>query len=271
VVPSAKSLILELLGASAGGALPVRAAVAACALFDISENNVRVALVRLSAAGLIESAGRGEYTLAEQARAVAQAVASWREAEQRVCPWSGEYVAVYSGALGRSDKRALRQRTRALSLLGLAELEPGLWVRPDNLVGGVESVRSRLHALGLPPEAAVFRASSLSAELEQRARGLWDGKSLSTAYVRSHRALERWLERARALEPDVAARESFLLGSQAIRQIAYDPLLPPPLVDVEARRDFVAAMKVMDREGRRIWRRFFEFHELDQEPAALAH
>ena len=45
----------------------------------------------------------------------------------------------------------------------------------------------------------------------------------------------------------------------AKRQIVFDPLLPPPLVDVGERRAFIETMKTMDREGRRIWKRFFAF------------
>jgi phenylacetic acid degradation operon negative regulatory protein len=80
---------------------------------------------------------------------------------------------------------------------------------------------------------------------------------LTASCKQSRLELERWLRRAGELEPDVAARESFLLGGRAIRQIVCDPLLPPPLVDVAERRAFIEKMKAMDREGRRIWKRFF--------------
>jgi phenylacetic acid degradation operon negative regulatory protein len=165
------------------------------------------------------------------------------------------------GALGRSDRVLLRKRARALSLLGFAELERGLHVRPDNLEGGVPEIRSRLHALGLEEEATVFVASGFAEETDARVRGLWDGASLTASYQRTRRELERWMKNAPRLEPDVAARESFLLGGRAIRQIVYDPLLPPPLVDVEERRAFVKTVVEMDREGRRIWDRFFAAHD----------
>ena len=54
-----------------------------------------------------------------------------------------------------------------------------------------------------------------------------------------------------------------MLGGRAIRQIVYDPLLPPPFVDVGERRAFIETMKIMDREGRRIWQRFFAFSKLE--------
>ncbi|WP_394836695.1 PaaX family transcriptional regulator C-terminal domain-containing protein [Pendulispora rubella] len=253
--PTAKSLILDLLSVAGGLAFPVRKLTVACALFDISENSVRVTLVRLSAAGLIEAAGRGAYRLGESAVEFASEVSSWRTAETRVRPWNGDYVAVHGGA-PVSDRVGRKRGQRALQMLGFRELTRGLSVRPDNLEGGVESVRARLHTLGLESEASVFRASAFDPALEAHARDLWDGKELAASYKRSRARLAAWLERAPGLELDVQAREAFLLGGSAIRQLVYDPLLPAPLVDVDERRAFVESVRKMDKAGRAIWKRF---------------
>src|ERR1039458_2452218 len=58
-----RHLILNLLLSNGGEALTAREAVASCALFGVLQNNTRVALARLQAAGLIESAGRSCYRL----------------------------------------------------------------------------------------------------------------------------------------------------------------------------------------------------------------
>jgi phenylacetic acid degradation operon negative regulatory protein len=261
MAPTAKSVILELLVAMRGAPLSARAAIVACALFEISENSTRVALVRLSSSGRIDAVGRGAYRLSDASEGLAREVASWRTAEGRLRRWSGGYVAVHAGSLGRTDRAELRRRDRALQMLGFGELDRGLYLRPDNLAGGVEGVRSRLYALGLEKEAMVFLASSLSVDLEGRVQGLWDGKALTVAYRRSRAEIERWLKLAPRLEPDVAAREAFLLGGRAIRQIVYDPLLPAPLVDEAERRAFFATARQIDDEGREVWRRFFDFQD----------
>ena len=59
---SAKAVVLEVLSAGESidkGTLPVRSLVQAASVFDIAENSVRVAIVRLRAEGLLESPGRG--------------------------------------------------------------------------------------------------------------------------------------------------------------------------------------------------------------------
>jgi phenylacetic acid degradation operon negative regulatory protein len=158
---------------------------------------------------------------------------------------------------------ALRARDRALGLLGLRELDRGLHVRPDNLAGGVAAARRRLTRLGLESDAAVFRAGDFDAGRERRARSLWDGKALARGYRKTGARLERWLANARRLDSEAAARESFLLGDEAIRQLVFDPLLPVPLVDEQARSAFVDVVIRFDAAGQAIWMDF-----LNDTPAA---
>ena len=255
-----RHLILNLLLGAGGDALTAGQAVASCALFGVSENSTRVALARLAAAGLIEGAGLGSYSLGPKAAELAAEVAGWREVEQRIGDWQGGWIVVHVGALGRSHRTALRTRHRALGLLGLVEFERGLHLRPDNLAGGVAAVRARLLKLGLEPAAPVFVATGFDATREQRARALWDGRALTRRYLDTRRRLDDWLTRAGSLVPEVAARESFGLGHDAIRALVFDPLLPEPLVDTQARRAFVDAVLRFDAAGHAIWKHFLEAH-----------
>ncbi len=253
--PRARNLILDLMSAAEGRPISVREAIFACALFGIRENNVRVALVRLAADRLLESAGRGLYRLGPLADELAGDVATWRHVEQRVRPWQGDYLVVHSGPLGRSDRAALRRRQRALSMLGFRELEPGLFVRPNNIEDGVDGVRQRLYLLGLERDASVFVATDFDAPRVERIVRLWDARALNAGYRRWRRELDAWLRRADRLEPEVAARESFRLGGRAIRDVVFDPLLPAPMVDIELRNAFVASVRQFDAAGKVIWAR----------------
>ena len=256
--PTAKSFILDMLLAAEGRPLSVRDAILACSVFSISENSVRVALARLSSASMVAAAGRGAYRLGPRAMELAGDVATWRTAEQRIRPWHGGFVAVHEGALGRSDRSALRQRNRALQMLGFRELDKGLYVRPDNIEDSIEPVRQRLYTLGLEREAVIFLAGGFDSERAALIPRLWDGKALNASYRQLRQEMQVWLNHADELEPEVAARESFLLGGRAIRQVVFDPLLPEPFVDVAERHAFVEAVHHFDQAGRRIWQRFYE-------------
>ena len=257
--PTAKNLILELLMASRDTPVSAREAVVAGKLFDISENNIRVALVRLSAASLVEASGRGAYQLGAGGQDLAREVQSWRTAEQRVREdWDGSYVVVHGGLPARVDRAAVQRVNRAFHLLGFGELERGLHVRPDNLAGGVNALMERMRVLGLSSDCAVFVAHEFDVPTQARVQSLWDSGALNASYRRIRDQLDAWLERSGDLEPDVAARECFLLGRRAIRQVVFDPFLPHPLVDVQLRRDFIQAVQRFDREGHVLWQRFFE-------------
>jgi phenylacetic acid degradation operon negative regulatory protein len=227
--------------------MPVRALVAAGGLFGIEENGMRVALVRLRAAGLVERNERGQYRLGPAAGAIQGAVAGWRTLEQRLRPWSGSWIGVYGA--GRASERALR-------LLGFQTLETGLAIRPDNLAGGVTGARARLRDLGLDENALVLGLHDLEPGVEERARGLWDVGVLRTGYRDARTHVERSERRLRSLRSEESMVESFLLGGRVIRQLVLDPLLPEAICPGAERAALVAAMLRYDRAGRSCWSDF---------------
>jgi phenylacetic acid degradation operon negative regulatory protein len=256
--PTAKALIQSLLLAAEGEAYPSRQLVAAGALFGISENNIRVALVRLQAQDLAEVSGRGTYRLGPAGERFGREIQVWREIEQRLGPWqAGRYVGVHTGSMARSDRPALLRRDRALQMMGFREVSKGLHVRPDNLQGGVAACRERLQALGLDPQAWVYAMDEVCPDLQVQLTQSWHGDTLSEGYRHSHRQLREWLARLPELGPAQAAREAYLLDRSAIRQVVWDPLLPDALVDAQARADFFATVRDLDAAGRSIWWRFF--------------
>lgn len=258
-----RSLVLSLiLGAEARGdaALGVRELISACALFELPENNVRVALARAVAAGQLATPRRGAYALSAQSRPLADEVGRWRSLEDQIVEWRGDWLAVHVGATGRSDRPALRARERAFGILGLAEFERGLHLRPDNLAGGVASLRERLaHLVPQGTElGTVFVLGGLAAADAERASALWDAAALDAHYRDGTAQLSAWLENARALPLERAARESFELGHAAIRSLVFDPLLPAPLVDAAARSRFIKTVARFDDAGKAVWQRFLK-------------
>lgn len=256
VTPTPRQLILKLLLAAENGELEAASAVRACALFKLSANNTRVALARLQNAQLIETVARGAYRLGPAGRALGEEVAAWRRAEERLRTWDGSWVVALTAALGRSDRKALRARERAFAFVGMRELDDGLFVRPDNLVGGVAQTRERLLSLGLERSTAVFQAQQFDQDREARAVRLWDPQAIATKYQERQQALEASMARFATLPIEDAARETYLLGDQAVRQIVFDPMLPQPIVNAEHRCSFRQVVKRYDDVGHQIWRDF---------------
>lgn len=266
--PSTKRLLLDLLLAMDPQPLPARHAVAACALFDIRESSARVMLTRLAAAGLIESAERGRYRLSPPAHQLAAEVATWRRMNQRLRTWSGDLVAIHSGALGRSDRPALRRRERAMAMLGFREYRRGLHLRPDNIEADVTTIRQRLQILGLEAEAPVFVARDFDAATAQQLPALWDVAALDQGYRETAAQLDAWMAQHEKLSLETAARESFLLGGEAIRLLVFDPLLPEAMVDGTARGKLLASTLRFDALGQAIWQRLYARHGSDTDRVA---
>lgn len=248
--------MLDLLSTVGSRSMPVRAWIAAGELFGIDANAVRVAVARLVREGRIQSDERGAYRAGPSTRPIVAHVSDWRSLEERVCPWNGAWLGALTSALPRSDRAAVRLSERALRYFGFSSLEPGLSLRPHNLVGGITLVRSRLEALDLDPRVALFEIHDLDDARDARARTLWEPQRLNRSYRELRAKIEASGERLQRLTSAKAMRESFLIGGEALRALAQDPLLPEPLVAAKERRRLVAAMKLYDRAGRRCWSTF---------------
>lgn len=263
--PSPRSLILDLLSTLRQGAMPVRALVAAGELFGITANSVRVSLARLCASERVARDSRGHYRLGHAAAAVDGHLQQWRRAHEQLGTWhvdasgSGAWVGVHSGSTGRRAAPALAE-ARALRLVGLRELEPGLFLRPDNLVGGIGAVRHALHALGLGRGRLVFGVRELDHERERLARDLWRPDGLQALYADLRQQLEASALRIVRLAAEDAMVESFLLGGRAIRAIARDPLLPDPILAHGELAALVDATRRYDTAGRACWAEFLAHH-----------
>lgn len=251
-----KHLVLNLLSV-AEEPLTSQQFVRVGELFDITANNIRVTLARLSADKLIETCGRGQYQLGEHSRELAQNLAGWRSLEKSLVPWSGDWIGVFVATLGRADRTALRRRSRVLRLVGFEEFKQGLLVRPNNLEGGVARARERLYNLGLEQEAMVFRLGDLEQTEQKAAMELWDTNALEQQYTEGLREMESWMVRADELTPDVAARETFLIGDRILHHIVFDPLLPTEMINTQARARYIDTMARFDEVGKVHWRKIY--------------
>jgi phenylacetic acid degradation operon negative regulatory protein len=141
--------------------------------------------------------------------------------------------------------------------VGFEEFKQGLLVRPNNLEGGVARARERLYNLGLEQEAMVFRLGDLEQTEQKAAMELWDTNALEQQYTEGLREMESWMVRADELTPDVAARETFLIGDRILHHIVFDPLLPTEMINTQARARYIDTMARFDEVGKVHWRKIY--------------
>jgi phenylacetic acid degradation operon negative regulatory protein len=148
---------------------------------------------------------------------------------------------------------AWRRHELALELRGFRSLSEGLRLRPDNLEGGIDTLRRQLSALGLAPGAIVLGIHGLSPADDGRARQLWNAKALRAGYTKMHAWLERSEAKLDRLPPQAAAAETLLLGRTVIRHIVRDPLLPEELLPGGERQALIERMRSYQVRARTIW------------------
>ena len=253
-----RSVISELLSVAwtTSQPVPVRLIIDACEIFDFSKNSVRVSLVKMRSEGLVEAPERGLYRLGPAARPVTERVLSWRSVGDRTVAWDGSWASAVTGHLTRTDRSALRRRTRAFRLLGFRELETGLFVRPNNLRGGIRGLRDQLIGLGMEQEAVVGRLDQLSERDRKRALGLWDREAILDKYAELTAELDRSTEQRPKISQREALREAYLLGREVLRTIALDPLLPEELLPTAPRQELIETMVRYNETGTALWRRY---------------
>lgn len=225
------------------------------AVLGVDAAAMRVALGRLVRERIVRSPARGSYAIGELGQAMNALARGWREGEARVRPWEGRWLVVSVDHLGRTDRRQLRLRERALRLGGFARADSGLWVRADNLAQSLGDTAARLEALGLDAGALFLGDATARAADDAAFRALWPRSVIEAGYRHWIAELAASEARLATLDRDAAARETLLLGQAVIRAINLDPLLPDALVDTALRARLTAAMRRYDDTGRACWAR----------------
>ncbi len=251
-------LILEMLDADPQLMAPGRRLVAAGSVFGFSENQVRVALSRLVADGLLVQPRRGDYALDGAATRIGEETQRWQKIESRTRHWRGDWCAVLTDNLAAEGSTQFRRQSRALALRGMQRWRPGFWVRPDNLRGGPRRLGEELLTLGLDAIRGQCVIAQGDAACESSLRSLWNPSDLEDTYRDRIDRLAQAVDRLETPQfPDVLS-ETLELGGSCIKALLTDPLLPDELASGDSRRQLVGLLKDYDKRGRRLWRHFIQ-------------
>lgn len=260
---SPRALVLSLMSSEFSTPQPIGRLINAAALFGIEPATLRVAVTRLIKEGLLESPDRGVYRPGPKSRALTRRVQSWKDVASRVVPWNGDWLIALTQHLGRTDRKQLRARERALGLNGYQLTGTGYWVRPANLARTLDEHRSDLTGIGADEEIMLLRASDVSMAGEEDWPGLWSSDALARSYESAVQAMTESLAHLPDLSADAAARETLLIGQAVIRTINFDPLLPPELADQKEFLRMVDMMVHYNDVGRKCWQAYYAVAETD--------
>ena len=255
---SAKRLVLSLFAAFDDGKLPIARLITAGSIFDIEDAAIRMAIKRLVNDGVLSVEDRGWYGIGERGKTLYEATRAWQILNDRVKEWAGDWFCIHVAHLGRSNRQAVRAHQRAFTLYGFAELEQGLWIRPDNLILSTHELATELIKVGLDKRAIIMRVNELVDQQIERVEQLWDRKALEGSYRSGLAAMKESAAKVGDKPQTASAREVLEIGSSVISVLTHDPLLPESFVDTDLRNQLYTAMLSYNTLGKDIWIALFD-------------
>ena len=265
---TAKTLLLDLLQASAPGTWPVKALIEVADVFGISENALRVNLARLLSRDIVEQDERGSYRLAQQDNPLREWLQAWQQGESKIRPWNQNWLTLSISP--QTKARQLSAIEQAATQLGFRQFWQRLWFRPDNLAISCQQLSEQLKAMLDQHSSAVFMLSSVS-ELTLPSSAdvltsLWDVETLEARYRELINAIQFSIDNLFVQHSDQIIRETFILGGEALHLLALDPLLPQEMFAVELRQTLTDLMRQYDEMGKPFWLQRFSSTTLNLSP-----
>ncbi len=258
---SARIVVLDLFATGEKASYSTAQLVRAGAAFAIGAAGMRTAITRLNAEGHIRQIERGIYAGGHASEPLQRRLRDWRNVLSRRVEWNGAWLLAVVGAADRADRNLWRRTLRAFDFNGFAEAEPGLWVRPDNLVGGAQAARERLSDFGYGDRLFVASATGLDRARDEQYRGLWDANAPTLPLDRAAQELAQHGKQIAAETPAQTAAATLSYGRAAIRAIVHDPLLPDVLCSPAPLAQLIAEMDAYDHIGRQAWQAYLGFDD----------
>jgi phenylacetic acid degradation operon negative regulatory protein len=187
---SARALVLSLLSSTGAKTdTSIARLVHAAALFGIEAPTLRVAVTRLLKDGLVESPDRGVYRPGPKARGLTRRVQDWQNVRARLAPWKGDWLVALTHDLGRTDRKQVRARERALALSGYREAGAALWVRPANLARALDDHRADLIDIGADEAISLLNVTATAMPAAPGWPDLWSASDLAASYAAAMHAM----------------------------------------------------------------------------------
>ncbi|MDG1206814.1 MAG: hypothetical protein P8N51_15705 [Pseudomonadales bacterium] len=242
------SVILDLLRTFPDRGASAKLILATGKMFGISDNAIRVNLSRLTSKCVIDKLDRGHYRISQQSTPLNDFVEEWRLGEKRRKSWKKN-----SWLCLVMDSNLSVECRRNVGYLGFRKIQPGLWVRPDNLKLESADLLKRLRNLGIPSNVILLAASQFAEDNAEQWFGFFNIEQLDQQYADMNQRLHDSLAKLTNQTNDAAKKETFLLGGAAIQMLIKDPLIPEQIQAPAMREALWQTMLEYDKYGRDIW------------------
>lgn len=254
---NARTLILDLFAARDVATFSTRDLIRAGEVFGLSPTAIRTAIVRLKQEKRLTSQTRGLYAEGPSPDVWRRRIDGWRRVLDRRGDWGGGWLMAVARQAHMS-RGQWRDTVRALEVEGFRRNRSGVWLRPDNLLGGAEQARARLLMFGAHASLLTARLDALDDDSLSEAESLWAPSPEDDDLAAMARALDLSAAALTAMPPAEAARDSLNQGRAAVRAIVRDPLLPEAFAPTAPLEALIAAMDRYQSVGEAVWETYLD-------------
>ena len=192
--------------------------------FNISETNIRTALSRFVAKGVLsvrKEGKRGYYRFSEKGERVRNNIAlTFKSVDWS--GWDGRWwgLAYSVPGLDQSERYRIRKKIEAYRF---AALYGGFWIRPKH---EKDRMAERLADLVAHPCCHMIRFDCTKAIANEDVNRLWQLERVHREFERGLKLLEERDHDLHSLNPERAFVEQMNLGGEIVQILAQDPILP---------------------------------------------
>lgn len=254
---NARTLILDLFAARGAPTFSTRDLIRAGKVFGLSPTAVRTAIARLKQEKRLTPHTRGLYAEGPAPDVWRRRIDGWRQVLDRRIDWTGGWLM----AVARQAHMARNQwgdTVRALEVEGFRRNRSGVWLRPDNLIGGADQARIRLLMFGAHASLLTARLDDLDTDSLIETKALWAPSPEDDDLAAMARALDLSAAALTALPAVDAARESLNQGRAAVRAVVRDPLLPEAFAPTAPLEALINAMDRYQSVGQAAWEGYLD-------------
>ena len=257
--PSATELLLDILSLVKKSTLTASQIRVAGEAFGFSAVTMRAAASRLSDRGYLVTIERGVYSASSNVTAAHRFIRNWHNVLEEVEDWRQNWYVALAPNTPNAKRSATRNSEKLLVRYGFKRWRTQLFVRPANLVGGIEGMRSRIKSWQNGPLITLTTLSDVDQSLEMQLLDLWQDDLPDYALLASH--LEDSRCRIHTISVAEAAVETLSFGRHVVKTILADPRLPEPHAERKGLSQLLDAMRAYERAGQGVWMKYLEIDE----------
>ncbi|WP_093190636.1 hypothetical protein [Pseudovibrio sp. Tun.PSC04-5.I4] len=217
---------------------------------------MRAALSRLKEREKLRNLGRGIYGLPEKPMIEWSFNRSWRDYVEEIIQWSGHWVLASWSNNAKLSRSESLSKEDLLHRYGFRKWRPQLFIRPDNITGGLPAMRQRIATWSAADQFEFSEMRQVEMKLETHLMSHWNDSVQNHDNIVS--LLNDSLLKTRGEITGETVAEVLSVGRCAVKSVLKNPRLPEPYGNHANLRELSTTLATYEVHGLELWTQYLE-------------